>query len=101
MSDFCPVLTKLLQSRRAVGKSGRIYEELSALSTVNNLHAIRGLMRETRPLRTLEIGLSFGDSVMVFCASHKELGHPPALARARHQLPGHLTNPKAIMHASL
>jgi hypothetical protein len=58
-SDFCPVLTEMLQTRRAVGKTGRVYEGLPAISTINNLHAIHELMRETGALRTLEIGLIF------------------------------------------
>jgi len=74
--DFCPVLAELLRTRRAVGRTGRVYEELSALSTINNLHTIRALMHETRPMRTLEIGLSFGGSALAFCTSHKELDHP-------------------------
>jgi cephalosporin hydroxylase len=60
-----------------VGRTGRVYNGLAALSTVNNLQTIRCLMRELRPLRTLEIGLSFGGSALVFCASHKELCRPP------------------------
>jgi cephalosporin hydroxylase len=75
--DLCPALSELLQTRRAVGRTGRIYEGLEALSTINNLHTIHELMREIRAIRTLEVGLSFGGSTLVFCASHKELGHPP------------------------
>jgi len=76
-SEFCPVLAELLQTQKAVGRTGRIFEELAALSTVNNLHMIHELMHKTRALRTLEIGLSFGGSALVFCASHKELGRSP------------------------
>ena len=76
-SDFCPVLTELLQTRKAVGRSGRIFEGLDALSTVNNLNTIRRLMHDSPALRTLEIGLSFGGSALAFCASHKELDRPP------------------------
>jgi cephalosporin hydroxylase len=71
------VLAELLQSRRAVGRTGRVYEGLAALSTINNLHIIHQLMLETRPINSLEVGLSFGGSALVFCASHKELGHTP------------------------
>jgi cephalosporin hydroxylase len=77
LSDFCPVLTELLETKRAVGRTGRVYEGLPALSTINNLHTLRKLMHETRASRTLEVGLSFGGSALVFCASHKELGRPP------------------------
>jgi Methyltransferase domain len=77
MFDFCPVLAELLETRKSVGRTGRVYEGLAALSTVNNLLTIRELMRRTRPLRTLEVGLSFGGSALAFCASHQELGRPP------------------------
>jgi len=76
-SDFCPVLAELLQTRRAIGRTGRVYEGLTALSTINTLHTIHQLMLRNRAMRTLEVGLSFGGSALVFCASHKELGHPP------------------------
>ena len=66
-SDFCPVLAELLQTRRVVGRTGRVYEGLAALSTLNNLHTIHDLMLETGPSRTLEIGLSFGGSALVLC----------------------------------
>jgi cephalosporin hydroxylase len=75
--DFCPVLAELLETRKSVGRTGRVYEGLDALSTINNLCTIRELMRLGGALRTLEVGLSFGGSALVFCASHKELGHPP------------------------
>jgi len=47
-SDFCPVLTELLQTRKAVGRTGRIYKGLAALSTHNNLYVVYELVRETR-----------------------------------------------------
>jgi predicted O-methyltransferase YrrM len=75
--DFCPVLVELIETRRAIGRTDRVYQGLDALSTVNNLRTIRDLMRRTRASRTLEVGLSFGGSALVFCASHKELGHLP------------------------
>ena len=71
------MLTELLQTQKAVGRSGRVFEGLGALSTVNNLHTIRRLMHDSRARRTLEIGLSFGGSALVFCKSHKELDRPP------------------------
>jgi hypothetical protein len=71
--NFCPVLAELLRTRRAVGRNGRVYEELTARSTLNNLHTIHQLMLETRSINSLEVGLSFGGSALVFCASHREL----------------------------
>ena len=77
ISDLCPVLAELLTTRRFVGRTGRIYEGVAALSTLNNLLMIHRLMHEIRPTRTLEVGLAFGGSALAFCASHKELGHRP------------------------
>jgi predicted O-methyltransferase YrrM len=74
---FCPVLNELLQHGCAVGKSGKVFEHLGALSTRHNLETIRRLMLYHRPRHTLEIGFAFGGSALVFCASHQELGHPP------------------------
>jgi cephalosporin hydroxylase len=77
ITDLCPVLTEMIRTRRAVGKTGCVFDGLVTLSTTGNLHAIHSLMRELRPLRTLEVGLSFGGSALAFCASHKELGRAP------------------------
>ena len=52
--SFCPELAQLVRSQRAVGRSGRPFEGLAALSTLNNLNVLRGLMHELKPARTLE-----------------------------------------------
>jgi hypothetical protein len=75
--SFCPSLGELAASRRAVGRSGKSFPDLAALSSVNNLIVLRRLMRRYKPARTLEIGLSFGGSCLAFAGSHRELGHPP------------------------
>lgn len=75
---FCPKLDELIKTQRAVGRTGRVFEGLGALSTVNNLQAIRGVMLERRPVRTLEVGLGFGGSALTIAATHQELGHAPA-----------------------
>lgn len=76
--SFCPELARLLETRRVTGKSGKVFEGLAALSTTNNLLALLGLMLANKPERTLEIGLSFGGSALVFASSHRDLGRPPA-----------------------
>jgi len=76
--NFCPVLTELVQSRRAVGQQGKTFEGLGSLSSVNNLVTLRKLMMEFQSRRTLEIGLSFGGSALVFAASHHDLQRPAA-----------------------
>ena len=72
---FCPELDELIRSRRVVGRTGKVFESLGALSTPNNLHVLRALMLEQKPARTLEVGLSFGGSALTIAASHRELGH--------------------------
>jgi predicted O-methyltransferase YrrM len=75
--DFCPVLADLVRVRTITGRSGRVFEGLGALSTENNLIVLRRLMLELKPERTLEIGLSFGGSCLVFAAAHRDLEHSP------------------------
>ena len=72
--DFCPVLTQMLADNLTVGRSGREFRGLSSNSTLNNLRFIQHLMRERRPERTLEIGLAYGASTLVFCAEHQQAG---------------------------
>jgi hypothetical protein len=76
--SFCPVLDEMVRTQRTVGQSGRVFDQLGALSTLNNLQALRGLMLERKPARTLEVGLGFGGSALTIAATHRELGHAPA-----------------------
>jgi hypothetical protein len=75
--SFCPGLVDLLQTRRASGRSGKVFEELIALSTVNNLFTLRNLYLDLKPGRTLEVGLSVGASALLFTGLHREAGKPP------------------------
>lgn len=72
--EFCPELSELLRTCRAVGRSGKVFERLEALSSRNNLLTLQRLMQRFRPERTLEIGLSFGGSTLMLAASHRNLG---------------------------
>ena len=76
--EFCPTLVDILKSRRVVGRSGKVFEGLVALSSLNNLFVLQKLMREKKPRRTLEIGLCFGGSGLLLTACHRELGSTPA-----------------------
>lgn len=76
---FCPTLDELVRTRRAVGRTGRVYDGLPALSTTNNLRTIQRLMAELKPAKTLEIGLSFGGSALAFCAAHEVGGQHTAI----------------------
>jgi predicted O-methyltransferase YrrM len=75
--DFCPQLRDLYETRRTVGRSGKTFDELGALSTINNLMTLRSLMFELKPTRTLEIGMAFGGSALTFAQSHKDLRREP------------------------
>lgn len=75
--DFCPALAELLQTRRSVGRTGKVFEGLGALSTLNNLRMLRQLMLASESSCTLEIGLCYGGSALMFACSHRDLGHAP------------------------
>ncbi len=74
---FCPVLSEIIATRRIQGRTGRLFDGIGALSSVNNLIVLRNLCLNLKPRQTLEIGLSFGGSCLVFTTSHRDLGHPP------------------------
>ncbi|MBF2000268.1 MAG: class I SAM-dependent methyltransferase [Synechococcales cyanobacterium M58_A2018_015] len=73
--EFCHSLQHMLEAQKAVGRSGKTFERLGAASTKNNLLALRSLMLEFKPQRTLEIGLAFGASCLTLAASHRDLNH--------------------------
>jgi predicted O-methyltransferase YrrM len=75
--DFCPELVRLYSAERLVTPSGR---EIAGGrgSSVNNLVVLRNLFQNLRPRRTMEVGLAYGASCLVFAASHKEAGAKPA-----------------------
>ena len=67
----------MVSNRQAVGRTGKTFEELGALSSENNLTTLRNLCMHLKPRSTLEVGLSFGGSCLVFTASHRDLGREP------------------------
>lgn len=73
--DFCQILRKMLTENRTIGRSGKVFSQLDSNSTLNNLRFIQKVVRENKPERTLEIGLAFGASTLVFCTEHERLGH--------------------------
>lgn len=72
--DFCSVLSEMLTENRTIGRSGKQFTGLPSNSTLNNLRFIQKTMRERKPERTLEVGLAFGASTLVFCSEHHRLG---------------------------
>jgi predicted O-methyltransferase YrrM len=75
--EYCPVLAELIRSHRIIGKNGKVFEQLNALSSRNNLLMLRQLILTANPHRTVEIGLGFGGSALVFAATHRDLNHEP------------------------
>ena len=74
--DFNPTLQAILDTRKAVGRSGKEFAGVGSLSSDNNLIILRNLCLKHKPERTLEIGLAFGGSALVFTASHRDLHRP-------------------------
>ncbi len=75
--SFCPALRDMLVSGATVGRTGKKFDKLAALSTVNNLHILRGLHLHLKARRTLEVGLCFGGSCLLFTATHQEISGRP------------------------
>jgi hypothetical protein len=70
----CPELVELVGADAAASSTIR---DAFRFSTVNNLVVRRNLCTEIAPKRTLEIGLGFGGSAMIFTASHRQTGKRP------------------------
>lgn len=75
--DYCPAIETILHEPHYVGRSGKVVQGVG-FSTVNNLTTLRNLHVALKPKSTLEVGLCYGGSCLVFTASHKDLGAPPA-----------------------
>lgn len=77
MSEFAQSLAfqPLLETMIASGKSGDGNGPLAGASTVNNLIVLRNLHMATRATATLEVGLAFAASALVFAQTHRDLGH--------------------------
>jgi len=60
------VLEKLYSTSPIVGKSGKVFGSRPALSTTRNLDEIVKILRRSRPENTLEIGMAFGGSSLIF-----------------------------------
>jgi predicted O-methyltransferase YrrM len=84
--SFHPQLVELLKAGRA------------GASTINNLRTLARLMAETKPGRTLEIGLGPGASALLFASYHQEAGHPP---QSHVAIDPHQLSPTAFNSAGL
>ena len=81
--EFCPALAALLRTSGVVGKSGKVFNNLGALSSINTLVTLRNLYLDLKPQRTLEVGLCFGASALLFTGLHRESGNPSESAARR------------------
>jgi predicted O-methyltransferase YrrM len=66
-------ISNIFQDTVLKGRSGQEYK-VEGMSTTNNLVVIANLMEELRTSRTLEIGMAYGASTLIFCAMHSRLG---------------------------
>jgi cephalosporin hydroxylase len=67
----------MVSNRQAVGRTGKTFQGVEGLSSDNNLITLRNLCMRFKPRSTLEVGLSFGGSCLVFTSSHRDLGREP------------------------
>jgi predicted O-methyltransferase YrrM len=68
---FCPELVDIYSQRKLRAESGKEFE-LGACSTVNNLVTLMNLFSQVKPNRTLEIGMAFGGSCLLFAALFRQ-----------------------------
>jgi hypothetical protein len=74
---FCSVLRELLATGLAFGVPGGAFEAAHAWSSGNSLATLRNLCLRIKSKRTLEVGMCFGASALVFTSSHRELHCEP------------------------
>jgi len=74
--SFCPVLEEMVATGRTTDIDGEPVTP-RGLSTVNNLIVLHNLQQELKPKATLEIGLAYGASALVFAQGHKDIGATP------------------------
>jgi len=60
-----------------VGRTGKVFTNLTAFSTRNNLSTLYRVGSEGKWDRTLEIGTAFGGSAVTMAAIQRDLGRPP------------------------
>lgn len=74
------ILTKLYSSLPLLGKTGKVFESRPALSTTRNLEELGEILRRYRPENTLEVGMGFGGSALIFA----DVGQTASGAKYRH-----------------
>ena len=76
-TGFSLVLNKMIREGRIEGKGGTVLTP-TGLASLNTLLTLRNLAMARNAQRTLEVGLAYGSSCLVFVQSHVDLGHTPA-----------------------
>lgn len=76
-----PALQALLAAGSTTGRTGTLFRDIAAASTTANLILLQLLLQERQPRHTLEVGLAFGASTLVFAHHH---------ARHAGEGPGHI-----------
>lgn len=70
--DFCPRLKTIIKNGQTIDGDGNIIP-IRGMSTINNLQIIRGLILDSCPKKTLEIGLAFGGSALAILSTLQEV----------------------------
>jgi predicted O-methyltransferase YrrM len=65
------LIERMYSEDHVVGKTGKVFKSLAALSTRSNLDAIEDVMKAKAPTATLEVGLAFGGSALTFAEMHR------------------------------
>jgi len=73
---FCPELQQMIATGWAHDRDGNNVHA-TGVSTVNNLVVLDHLQRSTNACATLEIGLAYAASALVFANNHSLAGRPP------------------------
>ena len=71
MNNTDALIETLYSAGFAIGKNGKKFD-LGCISTRRNLQTIEHLMKHSSPSNTLEVGLGFGGSAVVFAAMHRK-----------------------------
>ena len=74
--SFCPALDEMISTGITMDIDGQTVAP-QGLSTVNNLIVLRNLHLELKSAATLEIGLAYGASALVFAQGHRDFGRAP------------------------
>ena len=70
--NFCPRLKKMIDTGTSVNSKGEKIK-IAGTSTLNNIRIIREILREFKPIRTLEIGLAHGASALTILSTLREI----------------------------